>query len=92
MREHPDSSHPIHRACLLPYWYQAFVENLARRTGITEAEDFAREWHILMKGSIVAALEGDREAARRGQKVGGLILRDELDAERQRENDRSWKA
>ena len=75
MREHPDSSHPIHRACLLPYWYQAFVENLARRTGITEAEDFAREWHILMKVSIVAAAEGDSDAARRAQKLGDVLLR-----------------
>jgi AcrR family transcriptional regulator len=93
MLEHPDPADAIHRAGVS---YLAgvrhFLEDLARRAGINDAERYAREWHILMKGSIVAALEGDREAARRGQKVGGLILRDELDAERLRENDRSWKA
>jgi AcrR family transcriptional regulator len=79
--EHPDPADAIHRAGVS---YLAgirhFLEDLARRAGITDAESFAREWHILMKGSIVAALEGDRDAARRGQKVGSLMLRQELDA------------
>jgi len=82
MLEHPDPADAIHRAGVS---YLAgirhFLEDLARRAGITDAESFAREWHILMKGSIVAALEGDREAARRSQKVGSLILRSELDAD-----------
>jgi hypothetical protein len=30
-----------------------------------------------MKGSIVAAGEGDRDAARRGQALGRLLLEDE---------------
>jgi hypothetical protein len=29
-----------------------------------------------MKGSIVAAAEGDREAARRAKQIGALLLRD----------------
>jgi AcrR family transcriptional regulator len=79
--EYPDPTDPIHRAGVS---YLAgirdFVEDLARRAGIAEAERFAREWHILMKGSIVAAQEGDRQAARRAQKVGSMMLRQELDA------------
>jgi AcrR family transcriptional regulator len=51
-----------------------FLAGLANEAGIEQPEDFARRWHILMKGSIVAAQEGDREAARRAQEVGRLIL------------------
>jgi AcrR family transcriptional regulator len=82
MLEHPDPTDAIHRAgASYLAGIRHFLEDLARRAGITDAESFAREWHILMKGSIVAALEGDREAARRGQKVGTLILRNELDTD-----------
>ena len=35
---------------------------------------FARQWHILMKGSIVSAGEGDVDAARRAQEIGRLLL------------------
>ncbi len=51
-----------------------FLEDLARRAGIAQAEGFARKWHILMKGSIVAAAEGDQDAARRAQEMGALVL------------------
>jgi AcrR family transcriptional regulator len=79
--EYPDVGDAVHRAGVA---YLAgirhFLEDLARRAGIADAESFAREWHILMKGSIVAAQEGDKDAARRAQKLGGLLLRNELDA------------
>jgi AcrR family transcriptional regulator len=81
MLEHPDPTDAIHRAgASYLAGIRHFLEDLARRAGIADAEGFAREWHILMKGSIVAAQEGDREAARRGQKVGRMLLRSELDA------------
>ena len=35
---------------------------------------FARTWHILMKGSIVAAGEGDVDAALRAQAMGRFLL------------------
>ena len=35
---------------------------------------FARKWHILMKGSIMAAHEGDAAAARRAREIGELLL------------------
>jgi AcrR family transcriptional regulator len=53
---------------------RAFLRRLAERAGIADAEGFARQWHILMKGAIVAAGEGDREAARRAQAIGRLLL------------------
>jgi len=57
-----------------------FLEDLAREAGIADADNFARQWHILMKGSIVAAGEGDREAARRAQELGRLLLAQHLPA------------
>jgi len=53
---------------------RGFIERLAIEAGVSDAADFARQWHILMKGSIVAAGEGDREAARRAQEVARLLL------------------
>jgi len=41
---------------------------------VRDPDGFARQWHILMKGSIVAAGEGDRDAARRAQDIGALLL------------------
>jgi AcrR family transcriptional regulator len=55
-----------------------FLEGLARQAGIANADNFARQWHILMKGSIVAAGEGDTEAARRAQDLGRLLLSQHL--------------
>jgi AcrR family transcriptional regulator len=51
-----------------------FLESLAREAGIANPDDFARRWHILMKGSIVSAQEGDRDAARRAQEIGRVVL------------------
>ena len=51
-----------------------FIRGLAEQAGVEDAEGFARQWHILMKGSIVAAAEGDREAAGRARELGELLL------------------
>ena len=51
-----------------------FLEGLAGDAGIADPEGFARKWHILMKGSIVAAGEGDTAAARRAREMGILLL------------------
>ncbi|MEA2481115.1 MAG: hypothetical protein QOJ07_3037 [Thermoleophilaceae bacterium] len=75
--EHPDPADPIHRAGVSYLaGIRAIVEDLARQAGIKGAGDFARQWHILMKGSIVAAGEGDVDAARRARKIGALLLRE----------------
>lgn len=57
---------------------RAFLQGLAAEAGVTDPDDFARRWHILMKGSIVAAGEGDVEAARRGRAIGEVLLAEEL--------------
>jgi AcrR family transcriptional regulator len=48
----------------------------AGAAGIAEPDDFARKWHILMKGSIIAAAEGDQHAAVRARELGVLLLAD----------------
>jgi len=54
-----------------------FLFGLAQETGVSDPADFARKWHILMKGSIVSAGEGDQNAARRAQAIGMLLLESE---------------
>jgi hypothetical protein len=44
--------------------YELFAHNGIRAVGIDEGQ-FAHSWHLLMKGSIVAAGEGDADAAKR---------------------------
>ena len=55
---------------------RAFVVDLAEEAGVADPEGLAHKWHILMKGSIVAAGEGDRSAARRAREVAALVLAD----------------
>ena len=53
---------------------RSFVAELATEAGVADPDDFSRQWHILMKGSIVSAGEGDRDAARRARRLGELAL------------------
>ena len=55
---------------------RAFVADLAAEAGVAEPEALAHKWHILMKGSIVAAGEGDRGAAHRAREIAALVLAD----------------
>ncbi|MEA2446936.1 MAG: hypothetical protein QOK47_573, partial [Actinomycetota bacterium] len=53
---------------------RGIVERRAREAGLRNPESFAHSWHILMKGSIVAAAEGDTEAASRAQSMARLLI------------------
>jgi AcrR family transcriptional regulator len=53
---------------------RGFVEGLALQAGVLDSDNLARQWHILMKGSIVAAGEGDVDAAKRARQLGALLL------------------
>ena len=53
---------------------RGFIGGLATEAGVREADAFARQWHILMKGCIVAAAEGDRQAGARARELGALLL------------------
>jgi AcrR family transcriptional regulator len=77
MLEVADSEHPVHQASVKHLSaIRAYVADLAEQAGVPadEADGFARQWHILMKGSIVAAAEGDSDAGIRARELGGLLL------------------
>jgi AcrR family transcriptional regulator len=50
------------------------VSELAGEAGLRDPAGFARSWHILMKGSIVQAAEGDVDAARRAKALARLLI------------------
>jgi hypothetical protein len=50
------------------------VETLAEEAGLHDPASFALSWHILMKGSIVQAGEGDQQAAKRAQAIAKLLI------------------
>ena len=73
--EFEDRADPVRRACVVHLaTIRAFVCELATAAGIADPERFAGQWHILMKGSIVAAHEGDRDAALKARELGVLLL------------------
>jgi len=73
--EMPDPDSSLNRACAGHLVViRGFLAELAVEAGVADPEELARRWHILMKGSIVAAGEGDREAARSAKAVGALVL------------------
>jgi AcrR family transcriptional regulator len=53
---------------------RSVVTAMAQEAGLRDPEPFVRSWHILMQGSIVAAAEGDLDAAKRAQAMGRLLL------------------
>src|SRR5215210_3414165 len=72
-----EPGHPVREASVRHLTtIRGYVADLAEAAGVpaSEADAFARQWHILMKGSIVAAAEGDREAAARARELGSLLL------------------
>lgn len=42
---------------------RVMIANLAKEAWLRDVDDFASSWHILMKGAIIGALEGDPDAA-----------------------------
>jgi len=64
--ETADLEHPVGRASAAHLEnMRAVLRSLAEEAGLRDVEDFARSFHILMKGSIVQAAEGDLDAAKR---------------------------
>jgi len=53
---------------------RSIVRRLAREAGLRDPDSFARSWHILQKGSIVSAAEGDVEAAQRAKALARLLI------------------
>jgi AcrR family transcriptional regulator len=53
---------------------RSIVRTLAEEAGLRDPASFALSWHILMKGAIVQAGEGDHDAAKRAQTMGRLLI------------------
>jgi AcrR family transcriptional regulator len=76
--EFDDRASPVHLASVDHLRnIRTFVSGLAADAGAGDPDALAHKWHILMKGSIVAAGEGDQQAAGRAQDMGRLLLADE---------------
>jgi len=50
------------------------VRQRASAAGLTDIEDFAQSWHILMKGAIILAAVGDLDAALHAQKMARTLI------------------
>lgn len=50
------------------------VQTLAEDAGLERCELFARAWHLLLKGSIISAMEGDREAVKLAQQMAASLI------------------
>jgi AcrR family transcriptional regulator len=73
--EFDDRAHPVRQASVEHLRnIRTFLRELTAEAGASDPETLAHQWHILMKGSIVAAGEGDRLAAVRARQVGELLL------------------
>jgi AcrR family transcriptional regulator len=53
---------------------RGYLCELAAQAGVADPDAFARQWHILMKGSIIAGAEGDTQAPARARELGILLL------------------
>ena len=67
--------HPVGRASVRHLAsIRSVVGRLAEEAALRDPDSFARSWHILMKGSIVSATEGDAEAAQRARSMAQLLI------------------
>jgi AcrR family transcriptional regulator len=73
--EYPSADSRVHEAAVRHLEnIRAFIRELATAAGVGDADAFARQWHILMKGAVISAQEGDRAAAARAKDMGTLLL------------------
>jgi AcrR family transcriptional regulator len=55
---------------------RAIVQGLAEEAGLTDPATFASSCQILMRGAIIAAVEGDLDAAQRAKAMARLLIED----------------
>jgi AcrR family transcriptional regulator len=67
--------HPAGRACIeYGRKIRVFLLGLATTAELAEPQEFAHSFHLLMKGSIIAAVEGDRRAAQRAHAMARRLI------------------
>jgi AcrR family transcriptional regulator len=69
-REHPLGEASMHHLNHI----RSIVSTLAAEAHLTDPDTFALSWHILMKGSIINAVEGDTEAAHRARTMAEDLI------------------
>lgn len=70
-----ETGSPIHEAAVVHLAkIRKIVSDLAAEAGLAEPDGFAQAWHMLMKGSIVAAGEGNTDAALDAKRAAKLVL------------------
>jgi anti-anti-sigma factor len=73
--EFEDRNDPVRQACVGHLaGIRAYLGELATAAGAREPERFAAQWHILIKGAIISAHEGDLDAATKARELGLLLL------------------
>ena len=73
--EYGDLEHPAGRASAAHLKnIRSVIATLAEEAELRDPETFALSWHILMKGSIIQAAEGDHDAAKRAQTLARLLI------------------
>jgi AcrR family transcriptional regulator len=71
-----DRESPVRQACVQHLAnIRSYLCELASQAGVDDPDSFARQWHLLMKGSIIAAAEDDIHAAARARELGILLLK-----------------
>ncbi len=73
--ETADLEHPVGRASADHLEsIRDVLRELATEAGLRDTDEFARSYHILMKGSIVQAGEGDVDAAKRAKEMARDLI------------------
>jgi len=69
------ADHPAGQACITHIDHvRDIVRQRAVAAGLTDVEDFASSWHILMKGAIILAAVGDLDAALRARRMACALI------------------
>lgn len=69
------ADHPAGRASVAHIDHvRDIVRQRALAAGLSDVEEFASSWHILMKGAIILAAVGDRDSAQRAKKMARVLI------------------
>jgi AcrR family transcriptional regulator len=69
------AAHPLGKASIEYLVHiRQIVATLAEEADLREPAEFAHSWHILMKGAIISASEGDVHAAKRSKKMARALI------------------
>lgn len=81
--ESPSRDGLVARACITHLQrFRDVVRGLAADAGLSDVDNFAHAFHVLVKGAIVHAEEGDVEAAKRAQSMARDLIDKHYPSER----------